>query len=217
MRILGCIAFAVISTSAAAQVHRCIDSSGKATYSDVPCPSAAKRAERVLGREATESTDDPYAAQRTMESIQRARELQQGTVNSAVQQSQGSGGAVSMVSPRAATRPRPDPAEAEGCETISNRQGCIGGERARNPNWSPRRGYYGGGGPADQKYEADRERREAAAAQAQRNTPVTLTNCNAGGCWDTSGNRYNRTGNGQTFVRGDGKFCRAQGNTISCN
>ncbi|MGJ7523650.1 DUF4124 domain-containing protein [Variovorax sp. LT1P1] len=213
MKLVTLIAFLAVS-GANAQVHRCIDAGGKATYSDVPCSSASKRAERVLGREATDATDDPYAAQRTMESIQRARELQQGTVNSVVQRSQGSGGAVSMDAPQTAPRPRPSQNDAEGCETISTRQGCVGGERARNPNWSPRKGYYGGGGPADQRAEAQK----AAAAQARAAAqPTSFTNCDKTGCWGNHGGRYNFVAGGN-LAGPNGSFCtRAAGGTFSCN
>ncbi|MNX79855.1 hypothetical protein D3C86_1114990 [compost metagenome] len=66
--------------------------------------------------------------------------------------------------------------------------------------------------------EVDRQRREERAqARAAAAPPPIAANCDAAGCWDTLGNRYNRTGNGRNFWRQDGKFCRAAGNTFSCN
>lgn len=215
MRVVVCIAFAVLAASAQAQVNKCVNAQGKISYSETPCVSG-QRGGQVLGRDATAAADDPYAAQRTMDSIQRARELQQGTVNGAVQQSQGSGGMVSMDAPRAASPTRAAKSDVEGCDTVSTRKGCIGGERGRNPTWSPNRGYNGGGGPADQRYEADRPRRAAAAAQAERDAPKWLTNCNGSGCWDSSGNRYNRTGDGSKLIGPSGRVCREMGDRFQC-
>lgn len=203
---------------ASAQVHRCIDAAGKAAYSDTPCATSAKRAEQVLGREATESRFDPYAGQRNLQSIERARAIQQGTVDRSIEQAQGPAAATMLGAPNRAAAAPVRSAEVEGCETRTGRGDCIGGERRQNPNWSPRRGYFGGGGPADQRYEADRARRAAASEQAESDRPATLTNCNAGGCWDDSGNRYNRTGDGSRLVGPTGQVCREKaGGHVSCN
>lgn len=121
-----------------------------------------------------------------------------------------------MDAPRQAARPRPSVNDPEGCETTSSRKGCIGGERVRNPNWSPTRIYFGGGGPADQKYEDDRAPLVAARARTEANVSNRLTNCNASGCWDGLGNRYNRTGDGSKLVGPDGRMCRHRGGNVQC-
>lgn len=46
-------------------------------------------------------------------------------------------------------------------------------------------------------------------------TPAPITSCDAGGCWDASGRRYN--GSGSTMIRGDGKVCQQIGNVMQCN
>jgi len=58
-----------------AQVHKCTDVTGKTTFSDTPCPTNAKSANQVLGRNATEKADEPEDAgyRRNMESINRSR------------------------------------------------------------------------------------------------------------------------------------------------
>ncbi|MCY1245543.1 hypothetical protein D9M72_587030 [compost metagenome] len=146
-----------------------------------------------------------------MESIERARQLQQGTVESSIQQSQGSGGAVSISSGRPPTPSAQVSADSEQCETYGTRKGCYGGERARNPKWSPTRGYHGSGGPADQQYEAERRARAASA-------PGQMVNCDAAGCWGSqNGVRYNRVAGGN-LAGTNGSFCtRGAGNTFSCN
>jgi len=47
--------------------------------------------------------------------------------------------------------------------------------------------------------------------------PVPLGNCNAGGCWDSQGNRYNATGDGARVMSPEGKLCRVDGTFINCN
>lgn len=164
----------------------------------------------MLGRNATDSPVDPYAAQRNLDSIERSRQLQQDMVDSSIQQSQGSGGAIAL-NPGRAAPPAPVTADSEPCDTYGTRKGCYGGERGRNPKWSPTRGYYGSGGPADQQYEAERRARAASA-------PGQMVNCDTAGCWGSqNGVRYNRVAGGNLSGT-NGSFCtRGAGNTFSCN
>lgn len=212
MKVAVAVGLLLACVSAGAQVHRCIDAAGKASYSDTACPTSATRADQVLGRGATVSRPDPYAAERNLESIERARAIQQGTVDSAVDQSRGSDGAAHFGAHAGAAAPaapatRPD---VEGCETYSTRKGCMGGERNRNPNWSPTKGYYGGGGPADQRREAAEQSRVAAR-------PTSFTNCDKAGCWSNTGTRYSFSAGGN-LAGPNGSFCtRAAGNNFHCN
>ncbi|MEJ8821521.1 DUF4124 domain-containing protein [Variovorax humicola] len=209
-------AMLVLATAATAQVHRCIDAGGKATYSDVACPTSAKSAEQVLGREATAPRYDPNAAQRTMDSIQRAGALQRATVEGVIRQSQGQPtGTYDAEPPPQQRSAQSDQSAGESCDTYSTRKGCIGGRRADNPNWSPRRGYYGNGGPADQKWE--QEAAATAARAANPAPPTMLSNCNATGCWGNNGQRYNQAGNGD-LIGPNGSRCRpAGGGRFQCN
>ncbi|MBS0344509.1 MAG: hypothetical protein JSS56_28735, partial [Proteobacteria bacterium] len=48
--------------------------------------------------------------------------------------------------------------------------------------------------------------------------PATLGNCNAGGCWDSQGNRYDSAGgNGSRLISPDGRLCQTRGQFIHCN
>ena len=48
--------------------------------------------------------------------------------------------------------------------------------------------------------------------------PAPLSNCNAGGCWDSQGNRYDSTGgNGSRLISPDGRLCQTRGQFIHCN
>lgn len=156
---------------AQAQVYGCVDAAGRTSYSDRPC-SAAQRGGEVLGPGATEKHEEPegYRLQQQLDSAARASALQRETgavvrrQSEAPEGSAGPAGAVTMDAGRTG-QPRPQKAapaaDEEGCETYSDRKGCIGGERARNPNWSARRGYNGGGGPADRRYEEQQRLRAA--------------------------------------------------------
>lgn len=57
-------------------------------------------------------------------------------------------------------------------------------------------------------------RREAAAAAA-RTAPRLITSCDAGGCWDNQGGRFN--GSGQTLFSTTGKTCNRVGNMLQCS
>lgn len=207
----------MLSLGAQAQVNRCIDGAGKVTFSDTACSTSTKQADQVMGSDATAKHYDPGAPQRNLDSINRAAALQQATVEGVIQQSQGGVDAGLIGTPPSAAAPRAQAAKDPNpisCDTYSTRRGCVGGSRANNSNWSPNRGYYGGGGSADAAYEQQQERARQAAARAA--ATATSAGCNASGCWDTAGNRYDRAG-GNGFWRSDGKFCTSTGNTFACN
>jgi hypothetical protein len=46
--------------------------------------------------------------------------------------------------------------------------------------------------------------------------PSILTSCDASGCWDNLGGRYNK-GAGNSYFRADGKFCQSIGGQMNCN
>ena len=45
-------------------------------------------------------------------------------------------------------------------------------------------------------------------------TPTQVTRCDAGGCWDSSGQRLNRSGN--LLVNPQGRLCTQQGTVLAC-
>lgn len=91
----------------------------------------------------------------------------------------------------------------------------VGGSRSANPSGSPQPGYYGGE-PADQRYAREQEQARQAASGRATPSPALLSNCNAGGCWDSQGNRYNSTGDGSRFINSEGRLCQAHGKFINC-
>lgn len=62
------------------------------------------------------------------------------------------------------------------------------------------------------------ENRTAQPAVPQSSPPpVPMGTCNAGGCWDSQGNRYNSTGEGSRLVSPEGRPCQSVGKFIHCN
>ena len=71
------------------------------------------------------------------------------------------------------------------------------------------------------KYRADFARQSATVTTQHITTPYItpadpISNCDANGCWGSSGQRYNG-GNGGTFFRSDGKICQQSWTMIQCN
>jgi len=91
----------------------------------------------------------------------------------------------------------------------------IGSPRPASPATPSQAGSYGGGPPASPK--APQPARPAGAPGAGAQPPALLGNCNAGGCWDGQGNRYNPTGDGARYLNKDGRLCTATGKYITCN
>lgn len=57
---------------------------------------------------------------------------------------------------------------------------------------------------------------EAIKEAGRRRRTATLTTCDAAGCWDAAGQRYNRAAGPGNFFRQDGAPCRAVGNQVDC-
>lgn len=201
---LSGLLFALMFASTAfAQVNKCVGSDGKISYSEVSCASM-QQGRQILGRDATASNleRDALSRQQHRESLNRTMQQQRDAIN----------GHSSPPFRRAADEKddeRVVAKDVEGCETYSSAKGCIGGERSRNPMWSPNKGYFGGGGPADQR-RASEEARRAASRPGRMN-------CDKAGCWGSeNGVRYNNAAGGN-LIGTNGQFCVRAGNSFSCN
>ena len=67
---------------------------------------------------------------------------------------------------------------------------------------------------ADRKAAAPVKTAPAAPTIVIPSAPSVITTCDAGGCWDNLGNRYN--GTGATLMGPTGKLCIRTGNWIEC-
>ncbi|MDM0111339.1 hypothetical protein QTI66_04215 [Variovorax sp. J22R133] len=74
-----------------------------------------------------------------------------------------------------------------------------------------------GGAAARRQGAQEPEEARQPAAPRTAPLPTPLGNCNAGGCWDSQGNRYNSTGDGSRYVSPEGRLCQTNGNFIHCN
>ena len=63
----------------------------------------------------------------------------------------------------------------------------------------------------DKLIEAERDSQRRARA-----APVHMGACDAAGCWDTGGKRYNNAAGGN-LIRADGAFCQRIGAVVQCN
>ncbi|GER16721.1 DUF4124 domain-containing protein [Variovorax boronicumulans] len=188
------VLLAALPLTSAAQVHRCTDSAGKISYSDSPCSTSAKRAEKVMGRDATEMHWEPegYRHQQQLESAARAQQALLDTQETVTNQSRGTTGAGII---------RHDPNERinqQSERNMARRRAQLEADAARRRQ--------------QDDYRDEIARNKAMAPQSTR-----LTNCNASGCWDDAGNRYNRTGDGRNLIGQDGRFCRTVGQQVICN
>lgn len=74
-----------------------------------------------------------------------------------------------------------------------------------------------GGGAADRQRAREQGQAMQPAAPRAAPPPAPLSSCNAGGCWDSQGNRYNGTGDGSRFISPEGRLCQTNGKFIHCN
>ena len=197
-RIALAAAVLVVATSAGAQVHRCVDAAGKASFSDVPCPTSAKKAEQVLGSDATDRRYDPYASQRTLDSMQRAAAISRSMSDDSVGRAQvapGDGAAIIDHDPNQRIR------EQDERNMKKKMAELEAGRRAQE----------------ERALRAEQARRQA-AANPPTDFPRKMTNCSGPYCYDNQGGSYTQ-GAGGELRRNDGAVCTDPGGTgkYRCN
>ena len=171
---------------AGAEVVRCADAAGNVGYTDGACPAGARAVGRVTILEAPAPAADAGDRPRT----------------------------VPPEPPRSPVRAPPVPS---GPAVIGARgsSGANSNQPSEDSRWSqhgsdpmlvddgyayPYPGYAGGPG------------RTAPARDAR----PRIRSCDAGGCDDRQGNRYNRAGQLERYQSIDGKTCRPVGTTTIC-
>ncbi len=187
-----CLFLFAALTAAHADVLRCTDAAGKVSYTDEPaCPAGSKPTGNVPvpGAAPPGSAPSDRAVRDQLDSVNRARQLQQDTVD-------------------AATRPAQPPAGA----AIIDGRGGNARDAAPDPRYSDRGepgivadtwypyggGYYGRPAPPP------------------RDMRPTIRNCDANGCTDTLGTHTNRKGQIDRYQNGDGRTCRQINSTQVC-
>lgn len=193
----------VVCTASAQTMFKCENGAGKIEYSDRPCWS---------GTEVKRMTP---AGGPTKEEIERAR------MRAAMQEHEA------QQARKAAQAPPVAPtANAAAATAPKEGPGAQGTQGNATPGAS---GRYTSTRSAAVQAEADRALRNDKARLLAPATPSvtavtprpapagpsTVTTCDAGGCWDSGGQRY--TASGPSLVRSDGRVCQQVGSTLHCN
>lgn len=63
---------------------------------------------------------------------------------------------------------------------------------------------------------AKRHSRGRTPARVHRPNPGVITHCDAGGCWDSTGGRYNKGAGNTYFPAGGGGACQMIGGRMQC-
>jgi hypothetical protein len=182
-----CIASGTLAGGAAdAQVIRCVDTAGGVSYTDQKCPPNTRSAEQVMGPEAT----DPRLA---------PAEPPQSRRNAPSSAAVPAPAAQTPAAPPAADRFAEERAEAQRRELERQRRLAeYADDNAGYPYPYPYpNGRYG----------------PPASPQDMR---PQLRSCDAGGCNDTLGNRYNPNGKLQSYQGLNGQKCQPVGTTVVC-
>lgn len=182
-------------SSVAAEVTRCTDAAGKVSYTDKACPSNTRQAKQLEGIESN-GTSVPVPALTTLPGSAPARSA--------------------TTPPARAETPRQRNQVPAGSGLI------VIDPRARNPSQEPpvHDASYPDAYPDSYPYAGYPDAGYPNAYRRNRSSPQnlspTLRNCDAGGCSDTIGNHYDRTGKVDRYVRPDGRTCRPVGTTVVC-
>jgi len=192
-RSLAFVMLLALGSVCGAEVIRCTDAAGNVSYTDGACPAGARAVGRVATPDATPPAPPSALAPASI--------------------------------PGGADRPRPtrrEPAEVagrpapvpSGPAVIDSRGNAAGSgtEPAADSRWSDRGSDpvfiddgYGYGYPGASR-----------PPRPPRDMRPRITNCDAGGCDDRQGNRYNRSGQLERYQGIDGRTCTPVGTTAVC-
>jgi hypothetical protein len=184
---------AAFGTVSYAEVLRCADAAGSVSYTDDACPAGS----RPVGRVALPEPAPPPSP----EEAERRRQAQTDSADRASQLQREAAEA-------AARAPQPAPS---GPIVIDPNRGANNAGRASDDRWRARSddpaladdGFYPYPGIAGRPVRP-------------RNLGQRMRNCDAGGCQDTQGNHYNRSGQLDRYRSLDGRTCQPVGTTTIC-
>jgi len=228
-----CIAAVIICANVNAQVARCNDARGKVIFTDRACPAGFTSS--LVDTSGSNVTEDQ--ARQAREVYRRnaalARQMEQENSPKLAQQplpypTEASAGesefknrdsCVRRVESTSGLSPRQKAGLIASCHgsgvtnnaSASNVDSCVAKIEAI-AKLSPR-----------QKATALAQCHGAAVGSVGEPTslpsrphPSVITNCDAAGCWDNLGGRYNKAA-GNNYFRSDGKFCQQVGGQMQCH
>lgn len=187
------ISAALLSSAAFAQVYKCVDTSGKITFSDQGCASEHSSAKVDIGSINTQDSSQ-YQQRIREDRLERSRPKQKMQVTVVGDDSSSSRNRMQDKLCREALTPHKG---AHGL-TASQRSiaaSCVSG------NFSSSSSYDSNG---------------SSSFPVAPPAPTHITNCDEGGCWDNQGGRYSK-GAGSTYFGQDGKSCQNIGGQMQCN
>lgn len=189
--------------TASAQVHRCKGPDGKLAYSDAPCAPQSTGGAIKLHENSLDTRQD---RERNERYLQERQQEEQGRRMDAAQAAGTAEADARRDSP--ACRLAIRNANTQGSTATPVKIDSDRAEAIRECGFNP--------WPGKTASEIDAEnRRSRAIERAARHRPSLITTCDASGCWDTLGNRYN--GTGRTLFRTDGRPCTRTGNSLECH
>lgn len=190
--------------TASAQVFKCTDDRGRTTYSQQPCMDA-NRVERV---EIRENTIDSSGSRResalmhqrlSAENAQRqaARDAANAARRSEAQSARSNAGSSALC--REMQKPIPGSRGMTAAQRESVLAAC------------------GGIAPPSRDRQVTPSTPSASTLPVpQTPRPNVITNCDAGGCWDDVGGRYNRGAGSTFFPAAGGAACQLVGGAMQC-
>lgn len=223
-RLLTCMAFMAayaVAPTVHAQVFKCKDASGKLTYQSAPCDAGQQESRPVIlkGPALTDEEKFNAAAYSAGTTPAEARQLlqaaEQPSAASVGKRNSGPDGRQAAITPDHSASTECAKAKRE-VDIARNSITMSEGQRLSKVASLQRQAEMvclGSDGYA--KAEAARAEGKERARQRRNATPSVITSCDAGGCWDNLGNRYNGTGN--VMHGSNGKTCFRSGTTLNCN
>ncbi|MET4580290.1 DUF4124 domain-containing protein [Ottowia thiooxydans] len=193
------------SSTSHAQVHRCKGADGKTVYSDAPCASSNSGGVVRLHDNVIETQMDRERNERyLLEHRRQSTETGSPAVTAPAARVGNSSAAANSPECRLAIRNANTQSGSATPTKIDNDRAEASRVCGYNP-W-----------PGKSASEVDAEnRRSAAIERSLRHRARLVGQCDAGGCWDTLGVRYN--GSGARLIRSDGQACRRVANSLECD
>lgn len=205
---LALLAVISLAGPAHAQVYKCKENgSGKITYSDVPC-HGGNTGRDVDVRDNTLDT----SGSREQALRREVRELQErmDTYESRAGSSQYGRTQADLQAERA---------DSVACERARRSLEIEAGSMTRNKatvasREAAMRSACGLREP--DRVEIHNDYRGRTPARVHRPNPGVITHCDAGGCWDRTGGRYNKGAGNGDFPAGGGGACQMIGGRMQC-
>ena len=192
---------AALALPASAQVYKCKTPTGGTLVSDRPCSGANK------------TVDVRRSEPVTLEQQMQAAEVQQRRRQQLGQMQAEESAYRARLAAREELRAEQEAIQAKNAQNNARQQKCDETVQQMQ-NVKRLKDGQRAALAACGVHVPERERPPPPPAPA---APGMMTNCDPAGCWDTSGNRYNKAGGSGNFHRQDGRFCQQIGNQLQCN